>query len=183
MLEPRVLQIRPVQTVVKLQLKRMSQYYMANVVVVVLMLSLASLLAFAIDIEDNSGRLGVTLTLVLTSVAFKLLLADSLPRVAYMTMLDKYLLLSFVSLLLISAVAVIPYFILLRTGDNDFAWRVNLYLCMTGFIFMLTTSAGWLFFAQRTNSRALSPSYLSVIKADPAQRWHYYSFAQPHHAA
>jgi hypothetical protein len=47
-------------------------------------------LSFNIPVVDVADRASVTLTMLLTVVAYKLLLSDSLPSVSYFTLLDWY---------------------------------------------------------------------------------------------
>ena len=47
--------------------------------------------AFVIGDSETGDRAGVTLTLLLTVMASKLVVADSLPKLGYLTMLDKYM--------------------------------------------------------------------------------------------
>lgn len=43
--------------------------------------------------EDMPDRLNITVTIMLIQVAYKVILVDQLPRIDYLTLLDKYLLL------------------------------------------------------------------------------------------
>ena len=45
--------------------------------------------------EDAGDRLSITLTLVLTAVAYKYVIAQQLPAISYLTLMDKYVLFSF----------------------------------------------------------------------------------------
>ena len=63
-------------------------YYLWNVFLPTLLLSLMALSVFVVSSGDTSDRLGVILTLVLTSVAFKFVVAQSLPKIPYNTVLD-----------------------------------------------------------------------------------------------
>lgn len=46
--------------------------------------------AFTVPWTDIADRFSVTLTLLLTLVAYKLVISTSLPQVSYLTLLDKY---------------------------------------------------------------------------------------------
>lgn len=59
------------------------------------LLSVLVFTSWAIPAEELADRLSVTLTLVLTSVAFKYMVAQELPKISYLTLLDKYILMSF----------------------------------------------------------------------------------------
>eukprot|EP00823_Brevimastigomonas_motovehiculus_P000389 TRINITY_DN1047_c0_g1_i1.p1 TRINITY_DN1047_c0_g1~~TRINITY_DN1047_c0_g1_i1.p1 ORF type:complete len:348 (+),score=87.96 TRINITY_DN1047_c0_g1_i1:101-1144(+) len=87
---------------VKLQAMRKSESYLWNVGVVTFIIVSLAFLAFCMRPEELSNRLAVTLTLLLTAVAFKLMVSDSLPKVAYLTLLDKYILAAFLFLYIIA---------------------------------------------------------------------------------
>mmetsp|Transcript_28419 Transcript_28419/g.58147 ORF Transcript_28419/g.58147 Transcript_28419/m.58147 type:complete len:510 (+) Transcript_28419:80-1609(+) len=80
-----------------LNLRRRPEYVLVNIVLP--MLVLTSLTSISIGFRtidgprmDTADRLSVTLTLLLTAVAFKLVMASEMPQVSYLTTLDKYLL-------------------------------------------------------------------------------------------
>jgi len=54
------------------------------------------LTSFASERQNTSGRLGVSVTMLLTTVAFKLQAGKDLPKVSYLTMMDWFMLSSFV---------------------------------------------------------------------------------------
>ena len=81
--------------------QRRAAYYMWNIGLPNFLLSVLVFTSFAISPEDLEDRLSVTLTLVLTSVAFKYMVAQELPKISYLTLLDKYILLSFTFLALV----------------------------------------------------------------------------------
>ena len=68
------------------------------------MLVLTSLtgLTWAVPPADVADRLSVSLTLVLTAVAYKLTVPQSIPQVAYLTLLDKFVSLCFVFMVLVA---------------------------------------------------------------------------------
>jgi len=89
-------------SVVRLRVIRKSGYYLESVALTMLFLTIICVSAFAIptvyESEDNDtqgdgvvDRLSITLTMMLTSVAFKFVISDSLPKISYFTFLDKYM--------------------------------------------------------------------------------------------
>ena len=56
----------------------------------------------------------MAITLILTAVAFKFAIADSLPKVSYFTVLDKYMLCSFIFLYLIA----VENFVIARLAEK-----------------------------------------------------------------
>ena len=81
--------------------RRRPGYYVWNTFVPTLLLTLMAASIFTVPASDAAGRLGLILTLVLTSVAFKFVVSQSLPKIPYNTSLDWYVLGSFVILALI----------------------------------------------------------------------------------
>lgn len=81
--------------------ERRAAYYMWNIGLPNFLLSLLVFTSFAIERQDLADRLSVTLTLVLTSVAFKYMVSQELPRISYLTLLDVYVLVSFTFLALV----------------------------------------------------------------------------------
>jgi hypothetical protein len=78
---------------IDLTFKRNASYYNWNVSSIMFLISSFALTGWAIEVDSPSDRLGVDFTLLLTAVAFKLVIASMLPPVAYLTVLDKYVML------------------------------------------------------------------------------------------
>lgn len=57
--------------------------------------------SFTIDAADKAGRLSASLTLVLTAVAYKYIVAQMVPHISYNTLLDKYILTCWLFLFLV----------------------------------------------------------------------------------
>jgi len=81
--------------------KRRHGYYSWNVFLPTLLLTAMAISTFAVPATDVADRLSVILTLVLTAVAFKFVVSQSLPNIPYNTFLDWYVLISFLLLMLI----------------------------------------------------------------------------------
>lgn len=87
-------------------------FYISNVIIPIAVLTVMSPLSCAVN-EDSSSietadRLGITLTLVLTAVAYKFVVASSLPTVSYLTLLDQYVLVCF-GFMMINAIENVVY--------------------------------------------------------------------------
>jgi len=91
------------KTEVRLRATRKSHFYVTNIVGAMCVLNLMCIGAFGIEIPDIADRLSVTLTMMLTAVAFKFIVGDQLPKVSYNTYLDIYLIYTYVFMFLISA--------------------------------------------------------------------------------
>ena len=74
--------IKPVLNISLLALRR-PEYYLWNIEVPMFVLTSLTGLTWAIGPNDVADRLSVSLTLVLTAVAYKLTVAQSIPQVSY----------------------------------------------------------------------------------------------------
>ncbi len=86
--------LRPLLSM-SLTVRRHPAYYLWNIILPQLLLNLMSLGSFALPRTETSARLSVSVTMVLTTVAFKLHSATHLPTVSYLTVLDWFSLGSF----------------------------------------------------------------------------------------
>ncbi|KAK2151359.1 hypothetical protein LSH36_366g04034 [Paralvinella palmiformis] len=73
-------------------------YFYWNVFLVMFFISALSFATFAVSPELPQNRLQLSFTLLLTSVTFKFVINQSLPKISYLTYMDKYVLLSLVML-------------------------------------------------------------------------------------
>ena len=87
---------------IKLVMQRAPSFYLWNVCFVNFLIVLVSFSVVGIPNGDLADRLSVTLTCMLTSVAFKFVIMQSLPIASYLTFLDKYVLMSFICLGLVT---------------------------------------------------------------------------------
>lgn len=69
---------------------RLPEYFYWNLILPILLITLAALGPFVIDYKLPQSRLPSTATMLLSSVSFKSSIARSLPTVSYLTSLDKY---------------------------------------------------------------------------------------------
>ena len=77
---------------IEVQLKRKYEYWLYNVIVLLASISSVVFATFALEPNEIGERLSLILTLLLTSVAFKFVISDAVPKVSYMTVLDTYVL-------------------------------------------------------------------------------------------
>ncbi|XP_032236006.2 cys-loop ligand-gated ion channel isoform X2 [Nematostella vectensis] len=77
---------------IRAHVRRKNGYYLWNVVTIMLLIGALAFASFSVDISAPADRLSVTLTLLLTAVAFKFVVSQSLPTISYLTILDKYVL-------------------------------------------------------------------------------------------
>lgn len=82
--------------------RRKYNYYLWNIAAMVNMISFLAFTSFAIKRSDTGKRLSVSLTLLLTVVAFKNFVSSILPKVSYLTLMDKYVLFNVAFIFLVS---------------------------------------------------------------------------------
>jgi len=152
------LTIRPIVEI-SLCVARTPMYYTSNIELPMALITGLSFTVAAISKDDVADRLGVTLTLLLTAVAYKLMMSDSLPNVAYLTLLDKFLLGCFAFLALLSAEVALVKIESLADLDGVFLGILALvYVAALALYAMLRCHAF------KTGNSATSPDdYISVL--------------------
>lgn len=114
----------------EMQLTRDPTYYLWNIVLVLFVLILAAFSVVGIPFDELANRMGITMTLLLTIVAFKFVIATYVPPTPYLTLLDKYILAAFI---LIGLVVFENFLISFADADSLSAQRVD-----TSFAFILS---------------------------------------------
>lgn len=140
---------------IKCHVKRRSGYYLWNITMIIFLISLLSFCSFSVEISSPSDRLSVTLTLLLTAVAFKFVVSQSLPTISYLTFLDKYVLcgLLFLGCMAIenAVAAIIPDV----PTQKDFD-QICLYVAVGCFVFIHGVFLVFVFDKSRARNRILS---------------------------
>ena len=87
---------------ITLHVKRKHNFYVFNMAFIMFLITALTFSSFIINAEEVADRLHVTLTLLLTAIAFKFAVKQHIPPVAYQTLMDKYILSCLVFLFSIS---------------------------------------------------------------------------------
>jgi hypothetical protein len=74
------------------KVSRRPQFFLWNIVVILFAIGSLAFATFALEMEKPESRMPLTFTLVLTTVTFKLVVTKNLPKISYLTYLDKYIL-------------------------------------------------------------------------------------------
>jgi PAS domain-containing protein len=101
----------------EIEVQRRAGFYLWKVMLPILIIVAISWSVFWMTGESLASRSRITATGVLTVVAYQFVIAEDLPRIAYLTVLDKLMLVSFSML----AVIVIQSMLVARFRDDDFA--------------------------------------------------------------
>lgn len=105
-------------------IERKPRKYIINVVVMVYLLVLASFSNFTVEVQSPGDRISNTITFVLTIMALKYVINDQLPSKQYQTLLDIYLLASYVFLILPAVEMLMLHLWLERAGPTTHSWEV-----------------------------------------------------------
>jgi len=81
-------------------IRRRPQFYLSKVISLIVIIALMSVGAMVLPPDQLNDRFQVTLTLLLTQIAFNFVINEALPKVSYVTSLDKYFLSNYLLLVL-----------------------------------------------------------------------------------
>ncbi len=101
--------------VFEIEVEREAGFYVWKVMLPLIIIVGLSWSVFWMTEERVAGRSRITATGVLTIVAYQFVVAEELPRIAYLTLLDKMMILSFVLL----AVTVVESLVIARYQEDD----------------------------------------------------------------
>jgi Neurotransmitter-gated ion-channel ligand binding domain/Neurotransmitter-gated ion-channel transmembrane region len=94
---------------VQIQLTRNSGFYILKVMMPLLLITIASWSVFWIDPDEFSTQIGIAFTNLLTVVALLLVINDTLPRVGYLTIIDGFTAICFMTILVAIMVLIIAH--------------------------------------------------------------------------
>ncbi|KAL1507051.1 hypothetical protein AB1Y20_007913 [Prymnesium parvum] len=148
---------------IKMTFCRRSNYYISNVALIMCVICSFALTAWASD--DVADRQAVDFTLLLTAVAFKLVVVSMLPPVAYHTYLDYYVFFCMLFLSLVSITHSITPWLQLNFGDQfdgSFDDRCFIFFALSWIIFNVICGV-W---ASNHSASTLTPFSSGRILAD-----------------
>ena len=124
--------------VVHIGVRRRAGYYVQSVFFPIFIISSLTGLAYTISAEpdDRGMRIQVILLLFLTSIAFKFYVADNLPKIAYSTLCDGYVL---CALVFQATIAIEVGMVGAALGDHDLKRQVDIEYWFLGILFILWT--------------------------------------------
>lgn len=91
---------RPIVFKFDIHLARKATFYYLKVLFPLWLIVLTSLAPYAIETDDLQGRLEVLVTLLLSAIAFLYIVQESLPKISHLTIIDRVVIASLVSLVL-----------------------------------------------------------------------------------
>ena len=94
---------------------------------IILLLVCISEFTFFMDAEDDfPDRLNTSITLILASVAFLYVASESLPKISYLTLLDKMMLFSFIMLFATALESFVSYILIVWAHRPAAAYWVDI---------------------------------------------------------
>mmetsp|Transcript_4128 Transcript_4128/g.7719 ORF Transcript_4128/g.7719 Transcript_4128/m.7719 type:complete len:402 (-) Transcript_4128:90-1295(-) len=84
-----------------MKIQRKPAFHIFNTIVPMMFIVATSLGSFVVPRDETADRLSVSLTILLTTVAFKLQIGDSLPQISYLTLIDEFILSSIAFVILV----------------------------------------------------------------------------------
>jgi hypothetical protein len=165
-------------TNIKLQVLRKPGYYINNICSVQIMLAILCMSSFALPPDDLGDQISIIITLMLTSVAFKFVIADALPKVTYSTLMDSFILMNMAFLFTTAVICTAGN---LYQRNNRHPERVQepitwyLFLASGGNCLLINGS--WLlriFFVGRENGR-----HFEEMAVKDGKNWYHCRFGSP----
>jgi len=86
---------------IRIPIERYSNYHLSHTVFPIFMIVSGAFGAFFVPIDDVADRLSVSLTAMLTAVAFQFNVSNKLPDAGYNTAIDLYILLAFFTMFVV----------------------------------------------------------------------------------
>ena len=105
---------------IQLKLTRRPEFYMLNIVLINFLIVTISLTVYTIDAQDFATRISILETNLLTAVAFKFVINAYIPSIPYLTLLDKYMIVTYVILFMI---VIVSFIMSLLDADSAGMWN------------------------------------------------------------
>lgn len=121
---------------VKINAQRIPGFYIFKVITPLLLITIASWSVFWLKPQEFSTQISVAFTNLLTVVALLLVINDKLPRVGYLTFLDGFTMICFVSILFVILELVVTHRLVSHDGQNkaEEVHRLAQWLMPIGFV-------------------------------------------------
>ena len=127
---------------IRMSVKRKFKFYIYNLLPIMFLITALTFSSFAVEAESYISRIHISLTLLLTSVAFKYNVQQYVPRVSYLTLIDKYIMWSMIFQSLVALRNIISGFLSNSELLSSFEWMsgviaVLLFLLITAYLVYL----------------------------------------------
>jgi hypothetical protein len=183
LVEPIVKKVDSTVSTAILRVSRRPQYYLLNIVVIMDMLSVLGLTVFALPNDDLASRQAHILTLILTAVAFKFVISDSMPKIGYNTLLDDFVLGNFFFLFMTALLATGANFLIYESGvETVMGISTNRAAGWSSLILLVVVNAVWFFrvrAARWSQAHGFDHYARPMIAQPPERNWYCCIHANP----
>ena len=108
-----------------IEVVRKRGYYVWNVFLPLLFITLLVWAVFFITPEDIATRTTVSITALLTAIAFSLVISGTRPRVSYLTFMDAVFLNAYFLIFVTTASVIVAHFLIVTSGNTKSAERLS----------------------------------------------------------
>lgn len=138
------------ELVLTLHCTRVSESYLWNIGLLIFLLQSLSFACFALDPRDIADRVSLGLTLVLSAVALRFIVAEQLPKSAHLTALERYMNLAFGFIYGVTIEAfALPWYFEGEDNDDDLERWDNRLAAASGVFFVVQHVAAFALIAQQ----------------------------------
>ena len=170
-------------TTIHINVQRKAYFYVQNIFGVMLALAMIGFTVFALGEDELADQVNTILTLLLTAVAFKFAVSDSMPKVGYNTLMDGFFLNMLFSLFFLCIACTVCS--LARTAiedrlPSDSGWNANRLTCVTSIAFFCVVNLQWVYAAWRiTTSHPAQLASTRGYDLEENRNWYSSIFASP----
>ncbi|XP_064625813.1 cys-loop ligand-gated ion channel-like isoform X2 [Lineus longissimus] len=112
-------------------------FFIYNILLIMFFICTLAFVTYSVEKKLTQNRLQLSFTLVLTGVAFKFVVNQSLPKISYLTYLDKYILVSMFILCLVCFWHAIVSVLLKTLGDTETVDKADIFaLVVIGLLYI-----------------------------------------------
>jgi hypothetical protein len=171
-----------------MRVRRLPKFYISNIITLMGMLSLLGFTVFALPAKDLSDRVNIILTLLLTAVAFKFVIADAIPKIGYNTLLDEFVLSQLLFLFLTVVVCMISNVWIRVTAANrtDLLEKTQGFEgpapALTSLAIFLLLNGGWalrVHYVFKSRVRSSEHAGAAAIDKVDGRDWYAFGFCNP----
>jgi Neurotransmitter-gated ion-channel ligand binding domain/Neurotransmitter-gated ion-channel transmembrane region len=116
----------------EIRVQRRAGFYLWNICLPLVLIATLAWSVFWIAPEDIATRTGISITALLTAIAFSLVIADTRPRVSYITFMDAVFLSAYALIFLAAAGSVVGHVLIRRSGSAEQAETLSK-ICLWAF--------------------------------------------------
>ena len=174
--KPRVKKTNHKSSEIVLRVCRESGFYSQNVIGVMCCLSILGFTVFALSPDSLADRINTILTIILTAVAFKFAISDSMPKVGYNTLMDRFFLFNMAELFFICVLCTLEDLVrdVVDPLLEGTVFNLNRIAFSTSFLSFLMFNVYWICLARGSTEKAVKRYKVSAQK-----NWYSSVYATP----